>query len=97
MPPSQTVSLRLKSGSFRDSHSPPLSLMKMTSVLRSSPCAAERLEHPADLAVEVFHDLDVSAARLGALSSDGCCIIELFSRTATDGVVGDWNGQCGAP
>ena len=37
MPPSQSVPFRWKNGAFRDSHSPPLSLVKMTSVLRASP------------------------------------------------------------
>ena len=34
MPPSQIVVFRWKSGALRDNHSPPLSLVKITSVLR---------------------------------------------------------------
>ena len=37
IPPSQTVCLRWNSGALRDSHSPPLSLVKMTIVLSVRP------------------------------------------------------------
>ena len=66
-PPSHTESLRWKSGALRDSHSPPLSFMKTTSVLRVEPARGQRRQNLPDALVGALEDGHVVRARGGPL------------------------------
>ena len=66
MPPSHTVNLRLKSGALLASHSPPLSLVKITMVLAARPTLLERTEDLSDAAVDALEHSHVVGARARA-------------------------------
>ena len=63
MPPSHRLDLWWKSGMLRDSHSPPLSFVKMTIVLPRQAEAVERTQDLADAAVGALEHRHVFGAR----------------------------------
>ena len=93
MPPSQAVSLRWNRGAFRDSHSPPLSLVKITSVFRA------RLR--ASIAAMIWptpssarSSMAAYSFRVGAGTSLGLWNLLLFGDFEYRS--GGWNGQWAA-
>ena len=67
MPPSHTVPLWWKSGVLRDSHSPPLSLVKITIVFCRKPRLSRAREDLADALIGALEHRDVVGARAGRI------------------------------
>ena len=65
MPPSHSVPLRWNSGALRESHSPPLSLVKMTSVFCGELQSIQRVENAADALIGALEHRNVVRARSG--------------------------------
>ncbi len=97
IPPSHNVSLRWKKGALRESHSPPLSLVKTTSVLLGESPRRQRFEDAADAGIEIFDDLGVVLTARRDRRRPAIAAIEPFLRAAVEARCGDWNGQWGAP
>ena len=95
MPPSQSVSLRWKSGALRDSHSPPLSLVKITSVLRVRDprfSSVARISPTPLIGALEHRDVVLPRVRSARPSAEGTAPLS----AAVDGWSGTWNGQCAA-
>jgi hypothetical protein len=91
MPPSVRSILPPTSGQLSLKRSPPLSLVKTTSVSRSRPCRAQRVHHPADAFVHVVDHaavgVDVAAVQVEQV------VLDLLASAASSRVS---QGQCGA-
>ena len=84
MPPSNTVHFRPKNGALLDSHSPPLSFVKMTIGVFGNAGALDDSEKLADLLVEMLHHGDVvrTRARFEVLRHDVPRIVRRDGRIA---------------